>query len=166
VEIPGHGPITLAPVCLPYSPEFAPDQPGRGAPTLVQLAAATGGKERIELPQIWADLVAKPRWIDLSPWLFVMAALLFLVEIFERRTGWFGRIRKSASAAGAKAEPVPAEGRPAVKSPRAPAAPTAELKKPSAARHPAPVPADDAGASAVDALRKARERAGRRTKRD
>ena len=38
VEISGQQPVTLPPVCLPYSPEFAPDQPGRGAATLAQIA--------------------------------------------------------------------------------------------------------------------------------
>jgi hypothetical protein len=30
VEVPGYGPVALPPVCLPYSPEFKPDQNDRG----------------------------------------------------------------------------------------------------------------------------------------
>ena len=44
VEITGQKPVSLPPVCLPYSPEFAPDQPGRGAAALTQIATTTGGK--------------------------------------------------------------------------------------------------------------------------
>ncbi len=54
VEISGQPPVTLPPVCLPYSPEFAPDQPGRGAAALAQIATTTGGKAREEIPKIWA----------------------------------------------------------------------------------------------------------------
>ncbi len=53
VEISGQQPVALPPVCLPYSPEFAPDQPGRGAAALAEIATTTGGKERVEIPKIW-----------------------------------------------------------------------------------------------------------------
>ena len=46
IEIPGQQAVTLAPVCLPYSPEFAPDQPGRGGAALTQIASTSGGKRR------------------------------------------------------------------------------------------------------------------------
>jgi hypothetical protein len=73
VEVEGSQPVALAPVCLPYSPEFKPDQPGRGASALAQIAATSNGKERLELPQIWAELKSKPRLLDISPWLLVVA---------------------------------------------------------------------------------------------
>jgi Mg-chelatase subunit ChlD len=44
--IPGIKPMTLSPVCLPYSPEFAADAGNRGIAALKQLAAATGGEDR------------------------------------------------------------------------------------------------------------------------
>ncbi len=56
VEVPGHGPVALPPVCLPYSPEFKPDHNERGLQTLEKLSRATGGKERLELASIWQDL--------------------------------------------------------------------------------------------------------------
>ena len=98
VEISGQQPVTLTPVCLPYSPEFAPDQPGRGAAALAQIATTTGGSEREEIPKIWGDLPVKSRYVELAPWLLVAGAILFLLEILERRTGWISRMfgRKAA----------------------------------------------------------------------
>ena len=97
VEISGQQPVTLPPVCLPYSPEFAPEQPGRGAAALAQIATTTGGKERVEIPKIWSELPVKSRYVELAPWLLVAGAILFLLEVLERRTGWVFRLfgRKS-----------------------------------------------------------------------
>jgi Mg-chelatase subunit ChlD len=185
VEIPGQSPVTLAPVCLPYSPEFAPDQPGRGAATLAQIAATSGGKERIEIPQTWAELPSRPRFVDLSPWLFVAAVILFLTEVFERRTGWLSRLagRKPQLATVPNEEPVAVPApKPAVlewlvrkrarraQRPAAPATPQARAES----RPPAPAPSAPTGAagsssdvdSNLESLRKARERANRRTNRD
>ena len=100
VEISGQPPVTLPPVCLPYSPEFAPDQPGRGAAALAQIATTTGGKAREEIPKIWGDLPIKSRYVELAPWLLVFATILFLLEVLERRTGWVTSIfgHKTAAA--------------------------------------------------------------------
>ena len=48
IDIPGVGQATLAPTCMPYSPEFLPRKPGRGDAALEGLAKATGGCERSE----------------------------------------------------------------------------------------------------------------------
>ena len=87
VEVPGHGNISLAPVCLPYSPEFKPAHTGSGPVTLERLAKATDGKQRINLGEIWEDLPRQPRLISLQPWLLIAALLLLLIETLERRTG-------------------------------------------------------------------------------
>jgi Mg-chelatase subunit ChlD len=178
VEIPGQSPVTLPPACLPYSPEFAPDQPGRGAAALEQLATTTGGRERVEIPKIWNELPVKSRYVELAPWLLVTSALLFLLEIFERRTGWLARLvwrqpmpaevetteaasvlahptRRSpfgwVSALAPKKYPRPA--------PRTTAAPPATTKvEPTASPS-----ATEGIASTLDALRQARERANRRS---
>jgi hypothetical protein len=107
VEVPGQQPVTLAPVCLPYSPEFAPEQPGRGGATLAELAAITGGKERIEIPQAWADLPSRRHYIETIPWLLVAAVVLFLIEILERRAGWVSRVltRQKPAAEAEEAQP-------------------------------------------------------------
>lgn len=104
VEIPGHDVITLAPVCLPYSPEFKPDREGKGRLALAQLAAVTGGKERVDLAGIWKDLPRTTRYYDLMPVLVILAALGFLVEIFERRTGLIYLKRQSPVVAGEEPE--------------------------------------------------------------
>jgi hypothetical protein len=183
VEISGQQPVLLPPVCLPYSPEFAPDQPGRGSATLTRIAATSGGKERVELPQTWADLQVKPRYIELTPWLLVLAVILFLLEVFERRTGWVSRLLGARAPVQAAVEelpdatPLPAQGpslwqqfmrrfagRPAARKP----APRRETAKPVSPRA-APSSATEPAASTdpnLDALRQARERAGRRTRRD
>ena len=87
VEIPSVGRFTLAPVCLPYSPEYEPDDDRQGPETLARLARLTGGEERLDLGGIWADLPAHTRLVNLSPWLLGVAALLLLAEVLERRTG-------------------------------------------------------------------------------
>jgi hypothetical protein len=174
VEIPGQLPVTLAPVCLPYSPEFAPDQPGRGAATLAQIAATSGGKERVEIPQMWADLQVKARFVELGPWLLIASVVLFLLEVFERRTGWMTRLIAARLVAAAVPVEEEAVGVPATKKAiwkrlvrkpaqplKAPVQPTApsEIKSPTAETPASP-------SANIDALRKARERASRRTSRD
>jgi hypothetical protein len=175
VEIPGQQAVTLPAACLPYSPEFAPDQPGRGAATLAQIATTTGGRERVEIPKIWSELPVKSRYVELAPWLLVAAAILFLLEVLERRTGWVSRLlgRKTAVAAVEVGEAEPPEMIPArkpampwlVRKPvrRATTATTsvevtvADSVKTAGVKS---VPAKPASAeSAIDALRKARERA-------
>ena len=46
VAIPGQHPVSLPPVCLPYSPEFQPPVGSEGTAALERLGRATGGKER------------------------------------------------------------------------------------------------------------------------
>jgi uncharacterized membrane protein len=176
VEIPGQQAVTLPPVCLPYSPEFAPEQPGRGAAVLEQLAATTGGKERAEIPKIWSELPVVSRNVALSPWLFVLAAILFLIEIFERRTGWISKrftrrsIAASTETTDAVAATAPVGSRLASRisaKVRRPATPgTPKDKAPAKAQKPAPAPSapqPEGGESTMqDAMRKARQRATRR----
>ena len=185
VEIPGQSPVPLPPVCLPYSPEFAPDQPGRGASTLARLARTTGGRELLEIPEIWAALPIRPHYVELMPWLLITAMLLFLAEIFERRTGWLSQLiaRRKPAAAVAENSAAPAPARPALSwvsalqsrltraarpsrasSPTAPA--TRVPPKPGASpadTTPATPSVPPAKGDTLDAFRKARERANRRT---
>ena len=184
VEISGQQPVTLPAACLPYSPEFAPDQPGRGAATLAQIATTTGGRERIEIPKIWSELPVKSRYVELAPWLLVLGTILFLLEILERRTGWVSRLFGRKPNLGSTPAPGVAESAPL----SAPSAPlVADVRKvavrsvfsararkaaPGAGALPAaaeskPAPEKPASTeSAIDALRKARERAQRRTDKD
>jgi hypothetical protein len=185
VEISGQQPVTLPPVCLPYSPEFAPEQPGRGAAALAQIATTTGGKAREEIPKIWGDLPVKSRYVELAPWLLVAGTILFLLEVLERRTGWISRLfgRKVAvapvstevsDAEVAQADPVrkpvfPWLVRKPASSATAPAIAKIKIAATIATATAEPKPAPDKPAStesAIDALRKARERAQRRTDKD
>ncbi len=60
ISAPGLGQATLAPMCLPYSPEYLPQTPGRGVSALEQLAVSTGGCERLNLGDIWSAIPRKP----------------------------------------------------------------------------------------------------------
>jgi hypothetical protein len=97
VTVPGHGPVSLSPVCLPYSPEFEPPQEGSGLAALEHLARSTGGQERIDLSGIWREIPRYSRMIEIGPWLLLAAVLLLLLEVLERRTGlvagWSMRLR-------------------------------------------------------------------------
>ena len=162
VEIPGQQPVTLPPVCLPYSPEFAPDPPGRGAAALAQIATTTGGRDRVEIPKIWDELPVKSRYVELTPWLFVGAAVLLLLEIFERRTGWVSKYF-----APAKRDPVEVVKAENKRAPDVPVPVMANVEAAAPVARPLPVPEPLPGKparaeSAIDALRKARERAQRR----
>jgi len=180
VEIPGQPPVTLPPVCLPYSPEFAPDQPGRGAAALAQIATTSGGKDRVEIPKIWGELPVKSRYVELAPWLFVASAILFLLEVFERRTGWVSGFLGRKAVAPAPETAVAAVISAAPKRPGSPwlirkPAPAPGRSKavgkaasmPAGPAEPESAPAQPASPeTAIDALRKARERARNRTEKE
>ena len=93
VEVSGVGRLSLAPVCLPYSPEFKPAEADEGVLALERVAQATGGRERVDLAGIWKELPKLPRLIDLTPLLLGMAIMLLLLEVLERRTGMVSRRR-------------------------------------------------------------------------
>ena len=168
VEIPGQKPASLTPVCLPYSPEFAPEQSGKGRESLEKIAAITGGTERANLADLWAALPAQPQFIELTPWLIVFAMVAFLLEILERRTGWlaFWRRRVAANAGAsvaagkisatdevaAKRGEKPAGARGVVAAAAAPVSPPATPAKGAPG---APDPEADVG----DAMRQASRRA-------
>ena len=163
VEVSGQQPVTLPPVCLPYSPEFAPDEPGRGAAALAQIAATTGGKERVEIPKIWGELPVKSRYVELAPWLLVSAAFLFLLEILERRAGWLSRLT-GAKTAEVKIKVTEAKTPASAGIARTAAPVAAKTKAPASTTNTKPVADTPSSAgSAIDTLRKARERAQRRT---
>jgi hypothetical protein len=87
VQAPDGRTVSLAPVCLPYSPEYAPSGPQTGTEALDGLARLTGGTERLDLAGIWDDIPSTLRVRSLAPALGVIAIAAFLLEILERRTG-------------------------------------------------------------------------------
>ncbi|MGA2436735.1 MAG: hypothetical protein ABSG25_15780, partial [Bryobacteraceae bacterium] len=173
VHADGLGQTTLAPMCLPYSPEYLPQKPGQGAAALERLARATGGCQRLTLADVWRDIPRRPRSVPLAPYLLPAAVVLFLLEVLQRRTGLLAvrwrpwRRRRAATARAAAAEPQRMAGaRPAAKTGKAPP----PVAAPAAAAKPADAKSADAGAETADsaineALSQARRRAGRRTKR-
>jgi hypothetical protein len=174
VDISGQQPVTLPPVCLPYSPEFAPDKPGRGETALEEIAATSGGKDRVEIPAMWNELPVKSRYVELASWLLVVAAILFLAEILERRTGWVSRLFGRKVATDLAATEIGDDLTPAAKPNlkrlfRKPSVPLASKKvaganppPPSTGVAPESAPPKQTG-STIDALQEARERAKRRS---
>ena len=174
VAAPGMGQATLAPMCLPYSPEYLPQKPGRGVAALDQLAKATGGCQRMNLNDVWSDIPRKPQLILLTPYLLLAAVMLFLLEVVQRRTGilsvrWMpiglfwrrttARVRmpkasllkgKSVSFSKSKTKEEPVV-MPAVKKPA------------RAAVEPPPAAEPSAGQAIGDALSQAQQRARQRT---
>ncbi len=170
VEIPGAGRVTLAPVALPYSPEFKPVSGEEGQAALARLGQATGGKERVELSGVWKDLPRLPRLVKLSPWLLMLATVLLLVEVLERHTGLIS----------ARLLPELKRGRERIREVRPAQLRWPRKKRPVEIDKPAPSqPAVDqqtqpeteqvepavAPAAILDALRQARQQAKERTRR-
>ncbi|HVU86491.1 MAG TPA: vWA domain-containing protein [Pirellulales bacterium] len=179
LELPGIGRATLPPVCLPYSPEFAPRPEGEGLRTLERLARTTGGVERINLADAWGDLPKRPRYVNLAPWLSMAAMLLLLAEVLQRRTGLLTsavRLLKMPALVRTRGE-VSADGTPTGREAATPAtrpaavplrtAPVARAAAPSAEAPaaPAPQPPPASDEKVIDALSEARQRAARRTQR-
>jgi hypothetical protein len=164
ISAAGMGQVTLAPMCLPYSPEYQPPKPGQGVDALERLAKSTGGCERLNLAGIWRDIPRRPRLIVLAPYLLLAAVVIFLLEVVQRRTGLLSLRRrlpvvsrqesvarvseKAATAVGRKAKRVVA----------------AAADKPQLAAAP---PADGSGGKEgmSDALSQAQRRARKRTER-
>jgi hypothetical protein len=163
VAIPGQDPVSLPPVCLPYSPEFQPPLGSEGTAALERLGRATGGKERVELAGIWKDLPKRPRLIAVGHWLLLAAVVLLLLEVLERRTGLLSRPRRltRSAAAEAAAPPTPRRWFSRRRTPRpAPELPPLPPVTPAAAEQvppAAPPPTVESGGM-VDALRQARKR--------
>lgn len=101
--------VSLPPVCLPYSPEYRPMEPGKGRDLLVQLADSTGGVERLEVTGIWKDIPKVLRAHALAHWLLFLAMILLMLEVFDRRTGWVsGWLRRLRLMKQARLATVPA----------------------------------------------------------
>jgi hypothetical protein len=82
---------TLPPARLPYSPEYAPDPDGAGEALLASLADLTGGQRLADPAAVWSLLPREPVPFELAPFLYLLAALLLLLDIFDRRTAFLTR---------------------------------------------------------------------------
>jgi len=160
-------PHPLVPVELPYSPEFNPNQTsGR---ELAELLRASGGRERIAVEEIWDDIPKRLRAFPLTPIFCLVAVLLFLFEIAERRFLLLGRfflakqkdneIHEGASASDVKSGvKLPRKRRmaprPAANAGTAASAQETEQEPPQQKTSDEPAPADSISA----ALKKAKHR--------
>ena len=159
VEIPGSGNVSLPPVCLPYSPEFKPVHTESGVATMEQLSNATGGKQRINLSEIWDDLPRQPRLVSLQPWLLIAALLLLLFEILERRTGLLS-VRHGRRFITAMSQRIPRREREVTRATAPPSQAETRQSTPEKPEKPE-TPSDRDGIH--DALSQARKRASGRT---
>ena len=165
-------PVSLAPICLPYSPEYAPGFRQTGAKALTKLAAATGGVERISLKNLDKTIPVTWAFMSLTPWLCALAALIFLIEIFDRRVG-LGSLplpRRQKTARSSRTETSAkktkrARTTEAATTPVAPA-PGITPAKPAKGGKPAPPPNAQGTGGLASALKKADRRARNRLKRD
>ncbi len=96
VNLPGHRPIPLAPAALPNSPEFRPVAMEVRAEEFFQLAAATGGQERLVPDGLWQALPRKTQDFPLAPLLSLLAIATLLLEVAERRFHWTQRVQLPA----------------------------------------------------------------------
>ena len=156
VEVPGGGNISLPPVCLPYSPEFKPANTESGLATMQRLAKTTDGKQRINLGEIWDDLPRQPRLISLQPWLLILALILLLLEVLERRTGLLS-VRHGRRFVETVSQRILRKERPATQDT---VPPTVEETSPSTPEE-SETPSERDGM--LDALSQARKRASGRT---
>jgi von Willebrand factor type A domain len=171
VEVPGHGAVSLPPVCLPYSPEFQPAGGDSGLAILERLGRATGGRERIDLKGTWEELPRYPRMVEVGKWLLLAAAVVFLLEVLERRTGLLSRPRGLSRDTGAEGATVSRRWFSWWKRSRpkadvlvavSPEPGPAPVEAPAAAVTPARPVEEPASGGMIDALRKARKRSRRR----
>ena len=87
--------LPLAPLSLPYSPEFEPrTDPQEGKKTLQEIARVTGGAERTAWNDVFSARLLRNRQVrDLVIPLALMLLLLHMTEIAGRRLLWFQTAR-------------------------------------------------------------------------
>ena len=147
--------LPLPPARLPYSPEFAPDGDTDGATRLAALSAATGGSRLADPSDAWREFSTAPTSIALAPLLYLLSALVLLLDIFCRRLG--------LGTASRKPRPVPASA-PAPTEASAPAVtePPAAPKHPTPKKTPTETSAPQPSRAAPSALAEARRRSSSR----
>ena len=162
----GGATVRVPPLCLPYSPEWAPiDDPRAGERLLRRLAAAPGGTLQPSADAVVQGPRASRDRIDLGPLLALLALVVWLAEIVVRRLqvfvpAWPPRRAPVRSAAA----PTPLAPTAAAHSAASPAAatPPAGAPSPPAAPPGLPEPAPADGDDMLSALERAKRRGGRR----
>ncbi len=93
----GNGDVLpLAPLSLPYSPEFEPrPDPAEGRHTLREIARITGGTERTTWDDVFTTIPFRNRQVRDLVWALALALLLFhVIEIGGRRLLLFAAARE------------------------------------------------------------------------
>jgi hypothetical protein len=133
VDLGGGKTLPLAPLSLPYSPEFEPrEDPEEGLRTMAEMARVTGGAERTAWNDVFNASRLRDRQVrDLIIPLVLMVLLLHVAEIAGRRLLLFAaaqarlrnvrlpKIRRPARVPAPAAEPA-AAAPPAATSPAVP----------------------------------------------
>ena len=88
--------LPLAPITLPYSPEFEPrPAPGEGRQTLLEIARITGGSERTTWDDVFTGMPFRNRQIRDLVWPLALSLLLLhIMEIGGRRLLLFAAARQ------------------------------------------------------------------------
>jgi Mg-chelatase subunit ChlD len=137
VRLPSGDILPLAPLSLPYSPEFEPRaDPAEGQKTLAELARVTGGVERTDWNDVFSARRLRDRQVsDLILPLALILILLHVGEIAGRRLLLF-----AAASGWLRTARLPA-WRPRLRKAAAPEAVThAASRQPSPASAPTPTP--------------------------
>ena len=91
VSVGGAKPFTLPPALLPCSPEYVLDD---SAPQrLVSLAKMTGGRERLRPSEVWERIPRNRHFANTAPLWAILAILLLLLEVAERRFSFMLKLR-------------------------------------------------------------------------
>ena len=161
--------LPLAPLSLPYSPEFEPrTDPEEGKKTLREIARVTGGAERTTWDDVFSARLLRNRQVkDLVIPLTLMLLLLQMTEIAGRRLLWFQSVRGWLN--GLKMPPL--RRRPRSQPTPVPVSAATTPSPGSGAKEPAPAPsrrtASEGGSAKREggplerAKKKARSRMGR-----
>jgi Mg-chelatase subunit ChlD len=123
VDLGNRKVLPLAPLSLPYSPEFEPRQdPDEGKKTLAEMARVTGGIDRTAWDDVFNASRLRDRQVrDLIVPLVLMVLLLLLVEIAGRRLLLFAAVRLPKLRRPARIVTVPAAAPAMTSSPATPA---------------------------------------------
>jgi uncharacterized membrane protein/Mg-chelatase subunit ChlD len=91
VQLGSGGVLPLAPLSLPYSPEFEPRaDPTEGAKTLAEIARISGGRERLAWDDVFDARRLRNRQVrDLVIPIALVLLVLHVAEIAGRRLLWF-----------------------------------------------------------------------------
>jgi len=143
--------VPLPPVMLPYSPEFSTSQ--NAAKRIVELAKSTGGREFLRPEEIWDRIPRQWRLLDATPILAVIATVLLLMEVAERRLGLFARAWD-----GHVVKKTHKEEKPAIAPPRKRASRPMQPVVQAPPEEPQPLKAPEKPTPLEDALRKAKHK--------